>query len=324
MVFVNFHRMFTFLSVAFHVLIVHAFVGFGQPLLFASAAMTAAACATVLETHALFIHGQALMCSRRASYRARSRHASPARRRQGGHTPLRRQRLLPAAACAPYLQRNAAGDLGVLPAGRAKDPDGDLVGKRSGGDLAVDDPKDKRAYRLFWVAILLVKFAMDYVFIVHSLADALAGHHADRPVLLELQLRGRGLRPVRLRGRYPVGGDSGHASVPPVRVQAADAVRALVTQPDAVLLQHVLLLPGVSRDRQRVPMLRWRGVSDGWSKVVRNLPTRIEAFERRMLTKDARPLVDRPRARGAVRGGAVAGRLRQGVERSSRSKATAT
>ena len=38
--------------------------------------------------------------------------------------------------------------------------------------------------------------------------------------------------------------------------------------------------------------LRWRGVSDGWSKVVRNLPTRIEAFERRMLTKDARPLVD--------------------------------
>ena len=38
--------------------------------------------------------------------------------------------------------------------------------------------------------------------------------------------------------------------------------------------------------------LRWRGVSDGWSKVVRNLPTRIKEFERRVLTKDARPFVD--------------------------------
>ena len=162
MVFVNFHRMFTFLSVAFHVLIVHAFVGFSQPLLFASAAMTAAACAAVLETHALFIHGQALMCSRRASY---ARLAAALLLLVGGGAAAAGvfdANVFFAAACAPYLLFALLEIWGYYPLG-GPDPDGDLVGKRSGGDLAVDDPKDKRAYRLFWVAILLVKFAMDYV-----------------------------------------------------------------------------------------------------------------------------------------------------------------
>jgi len=38
MVFCNFHRMFTFLSLCFHLLVVHAFTAFTHPALFASAA----------------------------------------------------------------------------------------------------------------------------------------------------------------------------------------------------------------------------------------------------------------------------------------------
>jgi hypothetical protein len=37
--------------------------------------------------------------------------------------------------------------------------------------------------------------------------------------------------------------------------------------------------------------LRWRGVADGWSKVVRHLPTKVAAFERNILTKDVRGTV---------------------------------
>ena len=38
MVFCNFHRMFTFLSLCFHLLVVHAFTAWTHPALFASAA----------------------------------------------------------------------------------------------------------------------------------------------------------------------------------------------------------------------------------------------------------------------------------------------
>ena len=33
----------------------------------------------------------------------------------------------------------------------------------------MDDRRDKRAYVAFWLVILAIKFAMDYVFIVHAL-----------------------------------------------------------------------------------------------------------------------------------------------------------
>jgi hypothetical protein len=291
MVFVNFHRMFTFLSVAFHMLIVHAFVGFSQPLLFASAAMTAAACAAVLETHALFIHGQALMCSRRASY---ARLAAALLLLVGGAAAAAGVfdvNVFFAAACAPYLLFALLEIWGYYPLG-GPDPDGDLVGKRSGGDLAVDDPKDKRAYRLFWVAILLVKFAMDYVFIVHSLVT-------PSRAIMQIDL---------YCWNYNFAGEDCDQydyadAIPLVAIQAMRLFRRYAYKllmlferwlPNLMLYYcnmffYYLAFLGIASAFHR---LRWRGVSDGWSKVVRNLPTRIEAFERRVLTKDARPLVD--------------------------------
>ena len=290
-VFVNFHKMFTFLSVAFHVLIVHAFVGFGEPLLFASAAVTAAACAAVLETHALFIHGQALMCSRRASY---VRLAVALLLLVGGGAAaggVFDADVFFAAACAPYLLFSLLEIWGYYPLG-GPDPDGDLVGKRTGGDLAVDDPKDKRAYRVFWVAILLVKFAMDYVFIVHSLVT-------PSRAIMQIDL---------YCWNYNFAGEDCDQydyadAIPLVAIQAMRLFRRYAYKllmlferwlPNLMLYYcntffYYLAFLGFASAFHR---LRWRGVSDGWSKVVRNLPTRIKEFERRVLTKDARPFVD--------------------------------
>ena len=196
-----------------------------------------------------------------------------------------------AAACAPYLLFALLEIWGYYPLG-GPDPDGDLVGKRSGGDLAVDDPKDKRAYRLFWVAILLVKFAMDYVFIVHSLVT-------PSRAIMQIDL---------YCWNYNFAGEDCDQydyadAIPLVVIQAMRLFRRYAYKllmlferwlPNLMLYYcntffYYLAFLGIASAFHR---LRWRGVSDGWSKVVRNLPTRIEAFERRMLTKDARPLVD--------------------------------
>ena len=148
-VFVNFHRMFTFLSIVFHFLVVHAFVGFGKLPVFASAGLTSAFCSMVLEAHSLFIHGQQLMWSKTSS----------AVRLVAAFCVLCgfgicagsgvSTDLFFSGICAPYLLFNLVEIVGYYPLG-GPDPDGDLVGKRSTGDLAVDDPADTASYRLFW------------------------------------------------------------------------------------------------------------------------------------------------------------------------------
>ena len=47
--------------------------------------------------------------------------------------------------------------------------------------------------------------------------------------------------------------------------------------------------------------LRWRGVADGWSNVVRTLPAKIDAFQRLILSRDVRRLSDRLPRRFASR-----------------------
>mmetsp|Transcript_1531 Transcript_1531/g.6404 ORF Transcript_1531/g.6404 Transcript_1531/m.6404 type:complete len:554 (+) Transcript_1531:3515-5176(+) len=248
--------------------------------------------------------------------RATRRRASLARRRRRRRRRrLRRRRLLRGGVRAvPALL--AAGDLGVLPARRTGPR------RRLGGQADRRRPRGGRPEGQTRVPRVLGRHpageVCDGLRVHRTLArDAVAGDHADRPVLLELQLRGGGLRPVRLRGRDPVGGDPGDASVPPVRVQAADAVRALVTQPDAVLLQHVFLLPGVSRVRQRVPPAalarRLRRLEQGGAQLAHAHQgvRAARAHEGRAAVRGPVP------ERGAVRGGGFrdVGCLCQGVER---------
>ena len=166
MVFCNFHRMFT-LSVCFHLLVVHAFAGFSHPHLFFSAGLTAAACNLTLEIHCLFIHEQELLWNRAVS----AVRASVAMGLiassvlvAGGYLSAEAYCL----GCAPYLMLSFTEICGEYVTWKPKSKS-DLVGKRSRGDLAVDDPSDRRAYVIFWLVILAIKFAMDYVFIVHAL-----------------------------------------------------------------------------------------------------------------------------------------------------------
>ena len=289
-VFVNFHRMFTFLSIAFHLLVVHAFVGFKQPAMFASAGITAAFCAFVLETHALFIHGQQLMWSKTTSY---ARFFVAIFVLLG--TPICVSLgfsifLFFAAFCAPYLLFSLIEIWGVYPLG-GPDPDADLVGKKSTRDLAVDDPRDTFSYRLFWTCILVVKFAMDYVFIVHALVT-------PSKAIMQIDL---------YCWNYNFAGEDCDQydyaeAIPVVAIQAMRLFRRYAYKllmlferwlPNLMLYYcntffYYLAALGFASAFHR---LRWRGVADGWSKVVRDLPTRVAAFEKRVLTTDSKPLI---------------------------------
>ena len=155
---------------------VHAFTGFQRPALFASAAVTAAFCQLVLEIHALFIHGRRDLWSRRMSFiRAgvASAHLLGAGLCVGGFVGETAFCVL----CVPYFVFASLEIAGYYPLGAPK-TDHELLGKKSRGDLDVDDPADKRTYRLFWCVVLVIKFAMDSVLIALA-RRAQSRHHAD-------------------------------------------------------------------------------------------------------------------------------------------------
>ena len=70
--------------------------------------------------------------------------------------------------CVPYFIFTFLEIAGYYPLGAPK-TDHELLAKKSRGDLDVDDPADKRTYRIFWCVVLVIKFAMDSALIVHSL-----------------------------------------------------------------------------------------------------------------------------------------------------------
>ena len=126
----------------------------------------------------------------------------------------------------------------------------------------MDDPADKRTYRIFWCVVLVIKFAMDSVLIVHSLVAPsraimqidlycwnynFAGEDCDRYDYTDA-----------LPGAHPV-----HARVSSLRLQVPHALRALAAQRDALLLQHVFFYLAALGFASAYDRLRWRGVADG-------------------------------------------------------------
>ena len=291
MVFCNFHRMFTFLSIALHLLVVHAFTGFQRPALFASAAVTAAFCQLVLEMHALFIHGHETLWSRRVSFiRAgvASAHLIGAGLCVGGFVGETAFCVL----CVPYFVFASLEIAGYYPLGAPK-TDHELLGKKSRGDLDVDDPADKRAYRLFWCVVLLIKFAMDYVLIVHALV-------APSRAIMQIDL---------YCWNYNFAGEDCDQydytdALPVVLIQSMRLFRRYAYKflmlferwlPNVLLYYcntffFYLAALGFASAFDR---LRWRGVADGWSKVVRTLPAKVDAFQRLILSRDVRPPPER-------------------------------
>ncbi len=285
MVFCNFHRMFTFLSLAFHVLVVHAFAGFSRPTLFFSAAVTAAACNSALEAHCLFVHRQELFWSRRASAVRLAVAAAVMLGASFAFFGAVDAELFCVVACAPYLVFASLEIAGVYPLG-GPDPESDLLGKRSRGDLAVDDARDVRYYRLFWLAIMLVKLSMDYVFIVHALVT-------PSRAIMQIDL---------FCWNYNFAGEDCDAydyadALPAAMIQLLRVFRRYAYKflmlferwlPNLMLYYcntffYYLAALGFASAYDR---LRWRGVADGWSKVVRTLPDKVRAFERFILTRD--------------------------------------
>ena len=290
MVFCSFYRIFTFLSLAFHLLVVHAFSGFKDPLLYFSAAITAAFCNFALEIHCLLIHRQELMWSRRTSM-IRAMVAGFIM----GAALAAMTNLLSATVfhliCAPYFLFTLIELLGMYPLGAPKS-DHELVGKKSRGDLNLDDPADRRTYMIFWGIILLVKFGMDYVFIVHSLVVPsraimqidlycwnynFAGEDCDVYDSAELLpeavihvmrfLRRYGYKFLMLFERW----------LPNLMLYYANT-----------LFYYIIVLGFASAyDR-----LRWRGVADGWPKLVKSLPKKVAAFEKHILAKEVKSPVE--------------------------------
>ena len=112
-----FHHMFTFLSIALHLLVVHAFTGFRRPL-FAFAAVTAAFRARP-EIHALFIHGNEMLWSRRMNpsgrvSRQRTSWCQSVRRRLRGRDGVLH-------SVRPVLHLHVPRDCRLLPSRGAKD-----------------------------------------------------------------------------------------------------------------------------------------------------------------------------------------------------------
>ena len=185
--------------------------------------------------------------------------------------------------CAPYLMLSFTEICGEYVTGKPKSKS-DLVGKRSRGDLAVDDPSDRRAYVIFWLVILAIKFAMDYVFIVHALV-----------------LPSRAIMQIDLFcWNYNFAGEDCDAydydSLPLALIQGLRLFRRYAYKalmlferwlPNLMLYYcntffYYLAVLGFASAFDR---LRWRGVADGWSKVIRNLPAKVAAFEARILMK---------------------------------------
>ena len=283
MVFCNFHRMFTFLSVCFHLLVVHAFAGFSHPHLFFSAGLTAAACNLTLEIHCLFIHEQELLWNRAVS----AVRASVAMGLiassvlvAGGYLSAEAYCL----GCAPYLMLSFTEICGEYVTGKPKSKS-DLVGKRSRGDLAVDDPSDRRAYVIFWLVILAIKFAMDYVFIVHALVLPSRAIMQIDLFCWNYNFAGEDCDAYDYTDSLPL------ALIQGLRLFRRYAYKALMLferwLPNLMLYYcntffYYLAVLGFASAFDR---LRWRGVADGWSKVIRNLPAKVAAFEARILTK---------------------------------------
>ena len=283
MVFCNFHRMFTFLSVCFHLLVVHAFAGFSHPHLFFSAGLTAAACNLTLEIHCLFIHEQELLWNRAVS----AVRASVAMGLiassvlvAGGYLSAEAYCL----GCAPYLMLSFTEICGEYVTWKPKSKL-DLVGKRSRGDLAVDDPSDRRAYVIFWLVILAIKFAMDYVFIVHALVLPSRAIMQIDLFCWNYNFAGEDCDAYDYTDSLPL------ALIQGLRLFRRYAYKALMLferwLPNLMLYYcntffYYLAVLGFASAFDR---LRWRGVADGWSKVIRNLPAKVAAFEARILTK---------------------------------------
>ena len=290
MVFCNFHRMFTFLSVCFHLLVVHAFAGFNHPYLFFSAGLTAAACNLALELHCLFVHEQELLWSRAVSAVRASVAAgliAAITLVAGGYLSAEAYCL----GCAPYLSFSFVEICGEYFTRKPKSAR-DLVGKRSKGDLGVDDRRDKRAYVAFWLVILAIKFAMDYVFIVHALVLPSRAIMQIDLFCWNYNFAGEDCDAYDYTDSLPL------ALVQGLRLFRRYAYKALMLferwLPNLMLYYcntffYYLAVLGFASAFDR---LRWRGVADGWSKVVRNLPAKIAAFEAHILTKATRERVE--------------------------------
>ena len=290
MVFCNFHRMFTFLSVCFHLLVVHAFAGFNHPYLFFSAGLTAAACNLALELHCLFVHEQELLCIRAVSAVRASVAAgliAAITLVAGGYLSAEAYCL----GCAPYLSFSFVEICGEYFTRKPKSAR-DLVGKRSKGDLGVDDRRDKRAYVAFWLVILAIKFAIDYVFIVHALVLPSRAIMQIDLFCWNYNFAGEDCDAYDYTDSLPL------ALVQGLRLFRRYAYKALMLferwLPNLMLYYcntffYYLAVLGFASAFDR---LRWRGVADGWSKVVRNLPAKIAAFEAHILTKATRERVE--------------------------------
>jgi hypothetical protein len=178
MVFCNFHRMFTFLSLAFHVLVVHAFAGFSRPTLFFSAAVTAAACNSALEAHCLFVHRQELFWSRRASAVRLAVAAALMLGASFAFFGAVDAELFCVVACAPYLRLRVARDCRGVPAGGPRPRERfarEAFPRRFG--------RGRRAGRAVLPPVLAgdhARQALDGLRVHRARArDAEPGHHAD-------------------------------------------------------------------------------------------------------------------------------------------------
>jgi hypothetical protein len=139
--------------------------------------------------------------------------------------------------------------------------------------------------------VLLVKFAMDYVFIVHALV-------VPSRAIMQIDL---------YCWNYNFAGEDCDQydyaeEVPVVVIQAMRLFRRYAYKllmlferwlPNLMLYYcntffYYLAALGFASAFSR---FRWRGVADGWSKVVRDLPTRVMAFEKRVLTTNGRPAI---------------------------------
>jgi 1,3-beta-glucan synthase len=281
MVVLNFNKMFTFMTCAFAVMTVYLFAGL-QWQFYSYVAGVAAWCDLFVEVQVLVIHQREFYKSRTASIVKLVLSLAMLLA-----TAVTVYGIISLSFYAPigfiYVAISMIDFSGIIPMGGQKE----YLGTKE--DLKTDR-NDGFRYRLFWVVVLLFKFFFDFLFVLTPL---------EKPTraILQLDLYCWG---------YDFAGEDcdqyDYSDMLPgfmihiVRVFRRNSYKYLVVMQrwlPSILLYYAdtffwyLIGLGVASAYDR---LRWKGVEDGWSKVVRELPLKIAAFGDKILaTKQLKP-----------------------------------
>ena len=275
MVLLNFHRMFTFMTNVFALMTIYLFAGL-QWQYYSYLAGVAAVCDFFVELQVLFVHRRELFKSKTMSIAKLAVSSAVLI-----VTALTIYDIMSLNIFAPigyvYIAISLIDFSGLVPMGGQKE----YLGRKE--DVSVDR-SDGFRYRLFWVVVLTAKFSFDFFFILKPL-------ETPTRAILQLDLYCWG---------YDFAGEDcdkyDYSDLLPefmihiVRVFRRHTYKYLVVLQrwlPSILLYYAdtffwyLVGLGIASAFDR---LRWKGVEDGWSKVVRELPLKIAAFGEKILS----------------------------------------